>query len=50
MLGIKWLLFTVLRNNMIHAQNKLKGKICSTYSFLMSNMKNNSLLNMYCYS
>lgn len=26
MLGIKWLLFTVLRNNMIHAQNKLKGK------------------------
>lgn len=44
-----WLLFTVLRNNIIHAQNKLKGKICSTYLFLMSNMKNNSPLNMYCY-
>lgn len=29
----KWLLFTVLKNNMVHAQNKLKGKICSTYFF-----------------
>lgn len=26
MLGIKWLLFTVLRNNMIHVQNKLNEK------------------------